>query len=101
MHHNISNEETIYLVGSSDINRVYDLRSKLNEFAIFNDEDIDNFYKILKANSNTKKQDDVAIGKLVSVMKSAVDNYSELEDDKRLLARDTMMMFTRSYGFVF
>ena len=92
-------EETT-LVGSSDINRVYDLRSKLNEFAIFNDEDIDNFYKILKANSNTKKQDDVAIGKLVSVMKSAVDNYSELEDDKRLLARDTMMKFTRSYGFV-
>ncbi len=88
------------LIGSSDINRVYDLRSKLNEFAIFNDEDIDNFYKILKANSNTKKQDDVAIGKLVSVMKSAVDNYSELEDDKRLLARDTMMKFTRSYGFV-
>lgn len=92
-------EETT-LIGSSDINRVYDLRSKLNEFAIFNDEDIDNFYKILKANSNTKKQDDVAIGKLVSVMKSAVDNYSELEDDKRLLARDTMMKFTRSYGFV-
>lgn len=32
-------EETT-LVGSSDVNRVYDLRSKLNEFAIFND-DID------------------------------------------------------------
>ena len=92
-------EETT-LVGSSDVNRVYDLRSKLTEFAIFNDEDVDKFYTIMKANSDKKKQDDSAIGKLVSVMKPAVDNYADLDDDKRLLARDTMMKFIRSYGFV-
>lgn len=92
-------EETT-LVGSSDVNRVYDLRSKLNEFAIFNDEDIDKFYAIMKVNSDKKKQDDSAIGKLVSVMKPAVDSYADLDDDKRLLARDTMMKFIRSYGFV-
>ena len=92
-------EETT-LVGSSDVNRVYDLRSKLNEFAIFNDEDIDKFYAIMTVNSDKKKQDDSAIGKLVSVMKPAVDNYTDLDDDKRLLARDTMMKFIRSYGFV-
>lgn len=92
-------EETT-LVGGSDVNRVYDLRSKLTEFAIFNDEDVDKFYTIMKANSNKKKQDDSAIGKLVSVMKPAVDNYADLDDDKRLLARDTMMKFIRSYGFV-
>lgn len=92
-------EETT-LEGSSDVNRVYDLRTKLNEFALFNTEDVDKFYSILKANSDKKKQDDSAIGKLVSVMKSAVDNYAELDDDKRLLARDTMMKFIRSYGFV-
>jgi type I restriction enzyme R subunit len=92
-------EETT-LVGSSDVNRVYDLRSKLNEFAIFNDDDIDKFYAIMKVNSDKKKQDDSAIGKLVSVMKPAVDNYTDLDDDKRLLARDTMMKFIRSYGFV-
>lgn len=92
-------EETT-LVGSSDVNRVYDLRSKLNEFALFNDEDIDKFYTIMKINSDKKKQDDSAIGKLVSVMKPAVDNYADLDDDKRLLARDTMMKFIRSYGFV-
>ena len=60
-------EETT-LVGSSDVNRVYDLRSKLNEFALFNDEDIDKFYAIMKVNSDKKKQDDSAIGKLVSVI---------------------------------
>ena len=76
------------------------MRSKLNEFVIFNDEDIDKFYAIMKVNSDKKKQDDSAIGKLVSVMKPAVDNYADLNDDKRLLARDTMMKFIRSYGFV-
>ena len=92
-------EETT-LVGSSDVNRVYDLRRQLNDFVIFNDEDIDKFYAIMKVNSDKKKQDDSAIGKLVSVMKPAVDNYADLDDDKRLLARDTMMKFIRSYGFV-
>lgn len=92
-------EETT-LAGSSDVNRVYDLRNKLTEFAIFNDEDVDKFYAIMKVNSDKKKQDDSAIGKLVSVMKPAVDNYSELDDDKRLLARDAMMKFIRLYGFV-
>lgn len=92
-------EETT-LAGSSDVNRVYDLRNKLTEFAIFNDEDVDKFYAIMKVNSDKKKQDDSAIGKLVSVMKPAADNYSELDDDKRLLARDTMMKFIRLYGFV-
>ena len=38
-----------------------------------------------------RKKDDSAIGKLVSVMKPAVDNYADLDDDKRLPARDTMM----------
>lgn len=92
-------EETS-LVGSSDINKVYDLRTKLSAFAIFSTEVVDKFYSIMKLNSNKKKQDDTAIGKLVSVMKSSVDNYSELKDDKKMLARDTMMKFIRSYGFV-
>ena len=92
-------EETS-LEGSSDINRVYDLRNKLDKFAIFGSEDIDKFYKIMSENSNKKKQDDSAIGKLVSVMKPTVDRYAELSDDDRLLARDTMMKFIRSYGFV-
>lgn len=91
-------EETT-LEGTSDVNRVYDLRGKLDSFGIFDISDVDKFYKIMKTNSG-KKQDDAAIGKLVSVMKPAVDNYSDLDDDKRMLARDTMMKFTRTYGFV-
>lgn len=91
-------EETT-LEGTSDVNRIYDLRGKLDSFGIFDSGDVDKFYKIMKANAG-KKQDDSAIGKLVSVMKPAVDNYSDLEDDKRMLARDTMMKFTRTYGFV-
>ena len=92
-------EETM-LTGSSDVNRVYDLRRKLDKFALFNSEDVDKFYDLMKVNSDKRKQDDVAIGKLVSLMKPAVDAYAEMEDDNRLLARDTMMKFIRSYGFV-
>lgn len=91
-------EQTI-LEGSSDVNRVYDLRNKLDTFGLFNSNDVDKFYAILKVNSG-KNQNETAIGQLVSVMKYAVDNYADLDNDKRLLARDTMMKFIRSYGFV-
>ena len=55
------------------------------------------FYAIKKVNFDKKKQDDSAIEKRVSVVKPAVDNYANLDDDKRLLVRDTMMKFIRSY----
>ena len=92
--------EQTELLGSSDYNRVYDLRTKLSAFAIFSSDDVDKFYNIMKSNSGKKKQDDSAIGKLVSIMKPSVDNYSELPDDKKMLARDTMMKFIRAYGFI-
>lgn len=91
--------EQTTLEGSSDVNRVYDLRNKLDTFGLFDSNDVDKFYAILKVNSG-KNQNETAIGQLVSVMKYAVDNYADLDDDKRLLARDTMMKFIRSYGFV-
>lgn len=40
--------EQTTLEGSSDINRVYDLRRKLDDFGVFNSEDIDKFYAIMK-----------------------------------------------------
>ena len=58
------------------------------------------FYAIKKVNFDKKKQEDSATEKRVSVVKPAVDNYANLDDDNRLFARHRIMKFIRSYGFV-
>ena len=93
-------EETI-LYGETNINRVYDLRSQINQYALFDNNEVDEFSKVMIENGEKKKQDSVTIGKLTSIIKPVVDRYVEIEElDKRLLARDTIMKFVRTYGFV-
>ena len=82
------------------MNRVYDLRAKLNSFGLFDSSEVDKFFDIMNKNSG-KKQNAGVIGQLTSLLKAVVDRYTDIEDDnKRFLARDTMMKFTRCYAFV-
>ena len=88
------------LDGDMDVNRVYDLRAKLNGFGLFTPSEVDSFFDIMNKNSG-KKQNAGAIGQLTSLLKAVVDRYIDIEDDnKRFLARDTLMKFTRCYAFV-
>lgn len=88
------------LNGDMNLNAVYDLRKKMNNFMLFSTNDVDAFIKLMDANSGKKKQSSAAIGQITSIMKPAVERYEQLEKDKRYLARDTMMKFTRAYAFV-
>lgn len=88
------------LSGDMNLNAVYDLRKKLNDFMLFSVNDVDTFIKLMDANSGKKKQSAAAIGQITSILKPAVERYEELEKDKKYLARDTMMKFTRAYAFV-
>lgn len=88
------------LNGDMNLNAVYDLRKKLNNFMLFSTNDVDSFIKLMDANSGKKKQSAAAIGQITSVLKPAVERYEQLEKDKKYLARDTMMKFTRAYAFV-
>lgn len=92
--------ETV-LNGDMDLNRVYDLRAKVDEFSLFNATEVDKFIQIIEKNSDKKKQDSKAIGQITSILKPVLDRYLEIEEDKkRYFARDTMMKFTRCYSFV-
>ncbi len=89
------------LNGDMDLNRVYDLRAKVDEFSLFNATEVDKFTELMKKNSGKKKQDATVIGQITSILKPVVDRYIDIEEDKkRYLARDTMMKFTRCYSFV-
>ena len=88
------------LNGDMNLNAVYDLKKKMNNFMLFSNNDVDAFIKLMDANSGKKKQSSAAIGQITSILKPAVERYEQLEKDKRYLARDTMMKFTRAYAFV-
>lgn len=88
------------LVGDMNLNAVYDLRRKIDQFTLFSTNDVDAFSKVMGENGGKKKQDSTTIGKITSILKPVVDRYSDLEKEKRFLARDTMMKFTRAYAFV-
>lgn len=92
--------ETSELEGTTDVNRVYDLLNKLKEYMLFTDAEVDEFNKILTDVGDTKRQDATALGKLTSALKPIVDRYAELDFEKRGKARDTMLKFTRAYGFI-
>lgn len=91
--------ETI-LESDMDVNRVYDLRSRVAALALFTSSDVDEFVNIMTAQSGKKRQDPTAIGKIASILKPVVDRYLELDEEHRYLARDTMMKFHRCYSFV-
>ncbi len=88
------------LSGDMNLNAVYDLRRKIDQFVLFDIADVDAFFKVMEDNGGKRKQDATAIGKITSVLKPVVDRYCELEKEKRYLARDTMMKFARAYAFV-
>lgn len=88
------------LSADMNVNRVYDLRAKVSTFALFDITQVEEFVKIMVANSNKAKQSPTAVGKIASILKDSVDRYTALEEDKRFLARDTLMKFDRCYAFV-
>ncbi len=89
------------LDGDMDINRVYDLRAKIDEYSLFTTNEVDHFMNLMQKNSGKKRQDPTFIGQITSILKPVIDRYVDIEEDKiRYMARDTMMKFTRCYSFV-
>lgn len=89
------------LQGDTSTNDVYDKWRFVKNYGIFDDDEVDQFNKIMNANKNKTKQSDKEIGKLQSTLTPAIERYMDIEDlEKRLQCRDSIMKFTRSYSFV-
>lgn len=91
--------EVSTLVGSSDVNQVYDFRSKVREFLLFNYADVDRFNSFMAAQQG-KGQNVNALGKLASMFKPVIDRYMDLSEDDRFTVRDFINKFNKCYAFV-
>lgn len=91
-------EDTV-LDGITDYNQVYDIRTKINEYMLYDFAVVDEFCNIMSSQSG-KKQTGTTSGKLSSLLKSVVDNYMELDKDKQFLYRGLIKKFNKAYSFI-
>ena len=91
--------EVSVLEGSTDVNRVYDLRNKLQDYMLYSLADVESFNQFM-AKQAGRDQDSVALGKLAGMFKPVIDRYMDLSEDDRHTARDYMRKFNKAYAFV-
>lgn len=91
--------ESTLLDGNTDLNRVYDLRTKISEYMLYNQEDVAVFKKFMDSQKD-KKQTDTALGKLAGMFKPIIARYNELEDNERFAARDFIRKFNKAYSYI-
>lgn len=90
--------ETTYLDGQTDYNRVYDLRTKIRNYMLYNDNDVDVFAKI-KIEAG-KKQDERALGRVTSILKPVINQYLELSEKQKYEYRDLLRKFNHAYSYI-
>ena len=91
--------ETTILEGSTDLNKVYDLRNKIRDYMLYNYDDVDAFNKFMAAQGD-KKQDAVALGKLASLFRPVIARYQDLGEEDRYTARDYIRKFNGAYSYI-
>ena len=89
--------ETTALSGETDINRVYDLRSKIAGFMLYGMEDVEAVAEFMRTHAGKNKP---ALGRLVSLFRPVINRYLELDEDDRYTVRDFIQRFNNAYSYV-
>lgn len=87
------------LEGNTDLNKVYDYRSKINDYMLYNFDDVNKFYELMSKEQG-KKQNPGALGKLAAMFKPVITRYSELLEEQRYTFRDYLRGFNNTYSYV-
>ena len=91
--------QTTILEGETDINRVYDLRSKIADFMLYSFDEVQVFVDFM-AKQSGKGQEATALGKLSSMFRPVIIRYMDLNEDDRFTVRDFIWKFNRTYSYV-
>lgn len=87
------------LEGNTDLNKVYDYRAKINDYMLYNFDDVNKFYELMDKEKD-KKQNPGTLGKLAAMFKPVVTRYSELLEEQRFTYRDYLRGFNNTYSYV-
>lgn len=87
------------LEGNTDLNKVYDYRAKINDYMLYNFDDVNKFYELMDKEKD-KKQTPGVLGKLAAMFKPVITRYSELLEEQRYTYRDYLRGFNNIYSYV-
>ena len=89
--------EATVLEQETNPNVVYDLKNTLDEFQIYNIQEINSFAKIYYTNAI---QDDSELGVLSSILRPALDRYLAKSNEEMDVFKSTLATFIRIYAFI-
>ena len=90
--------EESFITETTDANIVYDLKTKLDEFRIYWDTEIENFANVFF--KSIKKQEYLDFGILNAYIDPAIDRYKSKADEEQEEFKSTLAKFIRTYSFV-
>ncbi|WP_071395072.1 type I restriction endonuclease subunit R [Bacillus tuaregi] len=80
-----------------DVNLIYDTKTKLRNFKVYNDQDIQ---QLVKMYFKEGKQTDTDLGKMASALKPIINRYQELDDETQYTFRVTVRNFNKWYSYI-
>ncbi len=91
--------EATVMEGDTDVNKVYDLRSKLQEFMLYNMDDVEVYNTFMLSNAK-KSQEAASLARLSGMFKPVINRYMDLNEDDRFVPRDYLRKFVKVYAYV-
>ncbi|MDE0582012.1 DEAD/DEAH box helicase family protein [Planococcus sp. A6] len=80
-----------------DVNRIYDIRTKIRNYQLYNDEDIAKFLKIYYKKG---KQGDKELGEMTSLLKPVLNRYADMSEDEQYDFRISLRNFNKWYAYI-
>ena len=80
-----------------DVNLIYDTKTKLRNYNIYNDQDIQ---KLTKIYFKAGKQTDSDLGKIASYLIPVIKRYEELDEQQQYEFRVTVRNFNKWYSYI-
>lgn len=89
--------ESTILDEEINVNLIYDTKTLLRNYKLYNDDDIEKFAKIYYKRGSQNATD---LGKMTSLLKPIIHRYTELKDDKRFEFKKTVRNFNKWYSYI-
>ncbi|MGF0108639.1 type I restriction endonuclease subunit R [Clostridium sp. SGI.024] len=80
-----------------NVNLIYDTRTVIRGFKLYNDEDVEKFIKI---NYKKGKQNSTDLGKMTSLFKPVIERYNDLNVEKRYEFKKSIRNFNKWYSYI-
>ena len=92
--------EATLLDGRTDFNKVYDLRTKIQPYMLYNFDDVETYYNFMTKHHGSK-QSAVDLGRLSSIIKPIIERYNDIStEEERFNCRLAIRKFVKCYAYI-